>query len=189
MSQCTAIKHLLALCYAKVTVGKVDTLKDKERWKKTNYDPLSCTFTAEAGGQKATCFLWNDHWAKCFVFFFFNLFFDLSEAFICPAATHWQAPWFDRSTHWWGAETHPQMPSKVSKYFFWTLWCSNRMGPTCDTILAWTWTSMGLIQVIQAFDRDSVFSNSHNVWKQGKLHARPTNPDFSGSPQVPALKS
>lgn len=63
------------------------------------------------------------------------------------------------------------------------------MGPICDTILACTWASMSLIQVIQAFDKDSVFSNSYNVWKQGNLRARPTNPDFSGSPQVPALKS
>lgn len=50
MPQCTAAKHLVALCYAKVTAGKVDTLKDKERGKPQTL--ILCTFPAEAGEQR-----------------------------------------------------------------------------------------------------------------------------------------
>lgn len=65
MSQCTPDKHQVASRDAKVTLGKVDILKDKERGKK---QPLILCSVPSCWGwwSKATPFLWNDHGAKGF---------------------------------------------------------------------------------------------------------------------------
>lgn len=128
---------------------------------------------------KVTYFLWNDHRAKGFFFKFCFVCLKHLPALLLLVGKHFG--WTAAGTDEMLKHIHKCLLSWVNISFG---HCDAAIGwvPICDTILACTWASMSLIQVIQAFDRDSVFSNPHNAWKQGNLRDRPTNSVFWKSP-------